>query len=51
MKPKKPTKPKVVKKPKDGEATAQNGRPFPVPPSGCPDGYYDNGSGMCILDS
>jgi len=26
-------------------------KPFPVPPSGCPDGWYDNGSGMCILDS
>lgn len=44
-------KPKKQKKPK-GEVTAQGGnRPFPVPPSGCPDGWYDNGSGMCVLDS
>lgn len=47
---KKPTKPKGEKKPKP-VVTAQNGRPFPVPPTGCPDGYYDNGSGLCILDS
>lgn len=26
------------------------GRPFPVPPSGCPEGYYESG-GQCILDS
>lgn len=39
-----------VKKPK-GEVTPQTTRPFPVPPSGCPEGWIDNGSGNCVLGS
>lgn len=45
---------KGTKKPKDKKPeviTAQNGRPFPVPPGGCPDGWADNGSGLCVLNS
>lgn len=48
---KKQTKPKGEKKPEKPEVKAQNGRPYPVPPSGCGEGYYDNGSGLCVLDS
>jgi hypothetical protein len=42
---------KDVKKPKE-EVDAQSCcRPFPVPPGGCPDGWVDNGSGICVLNS
>ena len=45
---------KKQKKPKDKKPEAQplgGTRPFPVPPSGCPDGWTDNGSGLCVLNS
>lgn len=47
---KKQTKPKGEKKPKP-VVVAQGTRPFPVPPSGCPDGWRDNGGGNCVLDT
>jgi hypothetical protein len=33
------------------EDAMRDGRPFPVPPSGCPDGWYDNGGGLCVVNS
>jgi len=48
---KKNTTPKPKKDKKKQPIVQPFDKPFPVPPSGCPDGYYDNGSGMCILDS
>lgn len=39
-----------INKLKDAKVAAQSGRPFPVPPSGCPEGWYESG-GMCKLDS
>jgi len=51
---KKPTKPKGEKKPKKGESQEEAMsccRPFPVPPSGCPEGWVDNGSGSCVINS
>ena len=46
--------PVKVKKPKKGETQEEamrGGRPFPVPPGGCPDGWRDNGGGNCVLDT
>ncbi len=44
-------KPKTPK-PKKPAITPQTGtKPFPVPPSGCPDGWTDNGAGSCVLNS
>jgi len=40
-----------IDKLKKSKAEARGGRPFPVPPGGCPDGWYDNGGGNCVLDS
>jgi hypothetical protein len=40
-----------IEKLKKSKSEAQSGRPFPVPPSGCPEGWTDNGGGMCVLNS